>query len=191
MVSADKHDNELNVILLTGLPGVGKTTIVNRLAEYYVGKGLKLSGITTREVRASGVRIGFKITDLETGREGWLARKNSNTGPHVGPYRVALEDLEMIGANALATAATGSADIIVVDEVGPLEMTSYAFRNSLSKILSGNRPTIVTVKMGSNYREIEQIRGKSVRFEITTENRDTIYHELIELADEWISHSRS
>ena len=191
MVSADKQDDELNLILLTGLPGVGKTTIVNRLAEYYAGKGLKVSGITTREVRASGVRIGFKITDLATGREGWLARKNSHSGPHVGSYQVVLEDLEMVGVSALSNAATGSADIVIVDEVGPMEMTSHGFRSSLSKILSGNRPTIATVKMGSNYHEIERIRDKGVRFEITAENRDTTYDKLIELVNEWIDRSRS
>lgn len=191
MVSADQHDNELNIILLTGLPGVGKTTMVNRLAEHYVGRGLRVSGITTREVRASGVRIGFKITDLATGREGWLARKNSHRGPHVGSYQVVLDDLEMIGVSALANAATGSADIIIVDEVGPMEMTSHGFRNSLSKVLSGNQRTIATVRMGSNYPEIERIRDKAVRFEITAENRDTIYHKLIELVDEWIGHSGS
>jgi nucleoside-triphosphatase len=78
------RSDELRVILLTGRPGVGKTTVVNRVYDHYSKNGFKIDGLTTREVREAGARTGFMITDLSSGQEGWLAKKDLGTGPRVG-----------------------------------------------------------------------------------------------------------
>src|SRR5207237_9156657 len=91
----------VRVILLTGRPGVGKTTIVNRIYEHYSASGLKIEGMTTREVRERNARTGFMITDLSCGREGWLAKKDLTTGPRVGYYVVGYEDLMKIRVDSL------------------------------------------------------------------------------------------
>jgi nucleoside-triphosphatase len=172
--------------LLTGAPGVGKTTIVNRLCSHYSAKGMNIQGITTREIRENGQRIGFKITDLATGKEGWLAKKDSSTGPRIGSYHVVSDDLENIGVRTLERAFKGPADLIVVDEMGPMEMTSSSFRNAISKVLKAERPTLVTVKLGSRYPEVEQIRAQSIQLEITKDNREEIHRKITEYIDEWI-----
>jgi nucleoside-triphosphatase len=185
LVSTLDQDDGLKVILLTGTPGVGKTTTVNRLCSYYSAKGMSIQGISTREVREDGQRIGFKITDLATGREGWLARKDTLVGPRIGLYRVVTEDLENIGVRALERAIEGPAELVVVDEIGPMEMTSSSFRNGIFKVLTEERPTVVTVKLGSRYPEVEQIRPRSIQLEITKDNREEIYQKLIGQVDEW------
>ncbi len=177
----------MKVILLTGLPGVGKTTIVNRLCTHYSTRGRTVEGITTREFRENGLRVGFRITDLSTGEEGCLARKDSGAGPRIGSYHVVSEDLERIGVGALERACKGTADIIVVvDEIGPMEMTSTSFRNAVSKIFDGQHATVATVKFGSRYPEVEKIRERSTLLEITKDNREGIYRRLIEQVDDWI-----
>lgn len=186
MVSTNHFENELRIILLTGPPGVGKTTMIDRLATTFLSKGLTVSGITTREVREGGNRIGFKITDLTTHEEGWLARKDSSSGPKIGSYRIVSQDLERIGVNAIERASEQRTDIVIVDEIGPMEMTSSMFRRSLSRIFSGERPTIATVKLNSRYPEVEEVRGKSIQFEITTDNREAIYDRVVKQVDEWI-----
>ena len=190
MVSTNYFENELKIVLLTGPPGVGKTTMVDRLATTFLAKGLTVSGISTREVRESGNRIGFKIKDLATREEGWLARKDSSSGPKVGSYRIVSQDLERIGVNAIERATKQPTDIIIVDEIGPMEMTSSMFRRSLSRIFSGERPTIATVKLGSRYPEVEEVRGKSIQFGITTDNREAIYDRVVRHVDEWIKQKR-
>jgi len=186
MVSTFEQDDELKILLLTGQPGVGKTTVVTRLYSYYSARGLRIQGISTREIRENGVRLGFKIRDVGTGREGWLARKDYSAGPRVGPYHVISEDLENIGVVGLQQAIQGPADMIVVDEIGPMEMTSPAFRNVISAILSGERPTVATVKLGSRYPEVERIRVRSTQLEITKENREEIFHKVTEYVDAWL-----
>jgi nucleoside-triphosphatase len=175
----------LKVILLTGVPGVGKTTIVSRLCANCSAKGITVHGVTTREMRENGQRVGFKITDVATGAEGWLARKDLPDGPRVGSYRVVTANLEQIGVAALDRAMEGHASIVVVDEIGPMEMTSVSFRNAVSRIFDKEEPVVATVKLGSHYPEVDKIRGQSKQLEITKDNRENLYRELIEQVDKW------
>lgn len=176
----------MRIALLTGSPGVGKTTMVMRIAESLVARGLKVGGVTTREVRESGVRTGFRIKDLSTKKEGWLARKDSGEGSRIGSYRVANEDLDGIGVEALRNAANGRTDLAIVDEIGPMEMTSTLFRSSLVEVFHGAQPTLATVKLGSKYEEVEEIREKCLQLELTKENREQIHATLIDQINDWV-----
>src|SRR2546422_9975597 len=191
MASISQGRSGLRVILLTGRPGVGKTTMVNRIHEHYSASGLKIEGMTTREVREGGARTGFMITDLSSGQEGWLAKKNLTAGPRVGSYVVVSDDLEKIGVAALERSMKGAADLVIVDEIGPMEMTSPSFRNSISKVLNGYRAVVATVKFGSRYPEVETILRKSLHWEITKDNRESIYRRIIRQVDDWIGEPRS
>jgi nucleoside-triphosphatase len=191
MVSTLHQDDELKVVLLTGAPGVGKTTTVTRVCSFYSAKGMSIQGITTHEIRENGQRIGFKVTDIATGKEGWLARKDSSTGPRIGSYYVVSEDLENIGVRGLERAVEGPAHLVIVDEIGPMEMTSSSFRNVISRVLKAERPTVVTVRLGSQYTEVERIRPQSIQMEITKDNREEIYRKLIGQIDEWTKQDRS
>ena len=177
--------------MLTGRPGVGKTTMVNRVYEHYSKNGFKIEGLTTREVREGGARTGFMITDLSSGKEGWLARKEPGAGPRVGSYVVVPDDLEKIGVAALERSMNGAADLVIVDEIGPMEMTSVSFRNNISRVLNGYRAVVATVKFGSRYPEVENIRQKSLHWEITKENRESIYRRLTRQINDWIGQPRS
>ena len=90
------------IILLTGPPGIGKTTAIMKAVEALKArKGLKIGGMITREVREGGKRVGFQIIDLVSNRTGWLAHINQPEGPKISKYRVNLRDLEEIGVKAL------------------------------------------------------------------------------------------
>jgi nucleoside-triphosphatase len=190
MASIAARYDRLRVILLTGRPGVGKTTIVNRVYEHYSAGGFKVEGMTTREVREAGARTGFMITDLSSGQEGWLAKKDLTAGPRVGSYVVVSDDLEKIGVAALERSMNGAADLVIIDEIGPMEMTSASFRNNIFKVLNGNRTVLATVKYGSRYPEVEKTLQKSVHWEVTKENRESIYRMIIRQIDDWIREPR-
>ena len=186
-----ERSDGLRVILLTGRPGVGKTTMVNRVYEHYSKNGFKIEGITTREIREAGARKGFMITDLKSGQEGWLAKKDLGVGPRVGSYVVVSEDLEKIGVAALERSVNGTADLVILDEIGPMEMTSNSFRNSISRVLDGDKAVVATVKFGSRYPEVEKTSQRSLYWEITKENRESIYRKIIRQVDDWISKPRT
>ena len=94
------------VLLLTGAPGVGKTTVLIKIVEALKAKGVSVGGMISREAREGNVRVGFEIIDLTNGKHGWLAHVNQKSGPQVGKYHVNIEDLENIGAKAIADADT-------------------------------------------------------------------------------------
>ena len=78
------------VILLTGLPGVGKTTVLIRVVEGLRARGITVGGMISNEVRENGIRMGFEIFDLTNGKRGWLSHVNQRSGPRVGRYLLAL-----------------------------------------------------------------------------------------------------
>jgi nucleoside-triphosphatase len=171
---------------LTGPPGIGKTTLLERVASHFSSQGVKIGGFTTSEVREHGRRIGFKIIDLSTGGGDWLSRKNGGTGPRVGSYRVISENLEKFGVEPLRRAIADPIDLLLIDEVGPMEMTSLSFRRSISRVFSADKPIVATVKLGSHYPEIEKVRGSCFQFEVTLATRDEVFRRLIEQIANWI-----
>ena len=133
------------MLLLTGHPGVGKTTALMKAVESLrTRRGLKIGGMITREVREGGKRIGFQIIDVGTGKVGWLARIDVSDGPRVGKYGVNLKDLEGVGVKALLEAME-KADLVVCDEIGPMELKSAAFRQVVSKLVNCDKPVLGTV----------------------------------------------
>ncbi len=136
--------------------------------------------------------MGFRIRDLASGREGWLARMEGSTGPRIGKYTVDTRDLETIGVDAIRNAIEGTSRLVLVDEVGPMEMTSKPFREVISRLFRTGKPTVVTVKYGSHYEEAEEARlsaGTSM-ITITPDNRSRVITRIIEHLDAWVGDRR-
>ena len=109
-------------VLLTGRPGCGKTTLIKRVVKELA---LPAGGFYTEEIREHRRRIGFKIITL-TGEEAVLAHVGFNTTQRVGKYGLDLRVLESIGAEAIC-AAVRARRMVVIDEIGPMEIRSPVF----------------------------------------------------------------
>jgi len=160
---------------LTGRPGIGKTTVLLRIVDELRMRGFKIGGLISREVRKDGSRIGFKITALDSGREGWLAHVRQTVGPKIGRYRVCMKDLESIGVDAILRAIR-EAEIIVIDEVGPMELFSQPFRRAVAEALSSEKTILGTIHYRVKTPFIAEIkrRGDVSIIEVTRENRETL-----------------
>jgi nucleoside-triphosphatase len=109
-------------VLLTGRPGCGKTTLIKRVVDQLE---LPAGGFYTEEIRQRGGRVGFKIVTLE-GEEALLAHVGFNTMHRVGKYGLDLRVLESIGTKAIC-AAVRARRLVVIDEIGPMEIRSPVF----------------------------------------------------------------
>jgi nucleoside-triphosphatase len=121
------------VLLITGAPGTGKTTVLTKTVNLLRERGFSVGGMLSREIREGGVRVGFEIIDLETQKRGWLANIKQSNGPQVGKYRVNIDDLEAVGVQAMIHAAAAS-DIIAIDEIGPMELSSEKFKEVMHNL---------------------------------------------------------
>ena len=133
------------VLLLTGSPGVGKTTVLMKTVNVLKERGFKVGGMISREVRENGIRTGFEILDFEdSSKRGWLAHVNQRNGPVVGRYRVNLGDLEVIGAKAIMH-AVADCDVVAIDEIGPMELFSERFREAAGRALKSPKVVLAVV----------------------------------------------
>ncbi len=167
------------VLLLTGAPGVGKTTVLLKSVEVLKGKGFSVGGMVSREVREGNVRVGFEILDLTSGKHGWLAHVNQQGGPRVGKYRVNLQDLDGVGAKAILE-ATKKSQVIAIDEIGPMELYSPRFKQAVTKALQSHKPVVAVVHAqakdpllaAANHREDAEV------YTVTLVNRDALPRQL-------------
>ncbi len=157
---------------------MGKTTLVERVIQ---AVPLKCGGMITKEIRKIGRRVGFSVHDVLTGREGVLAHIHLERGPKLGRYRVNLRDLEEIGAAAIERALE-ECELVVIDEVGPMELHSERFIRAVERALESDKHLLVTVHRASNHHLAYRIRHEADRFfRLSTTKRDRITEEIIEL----------
>ena len=173
------------LIFITGRPGIGKTSVLLRAVDVLKAKRYKVAGMVSREVRKGGVRVGFEIFDFETGRRGWLAHVNQPTGPQVGKYRVNLNDLNVVGASSILS-AVANADVIVVDEIGPMELSSPAFKEAVTQAIRSEKPVLGTVHHRAKDPLITAIRarGDAEILEVTYENRGDLHNLMVRRLEE-------
>jgi nucleoside-triphosphatase len=162
-------------ILLTGKPGVGKTTLIRRLLAH---GGWRAGGFFTEEVRAGGQRTGFRLVTLD-GREALLASaRPAAWRPRVGRYTVHLESLEELAIPALQE-ALAQAELIVIDEIGKMELLAPAFRPVVLACLDAAKPLLATIGVGQD-ATMRAIRARPdvTLIEVTPANRDRLVHEV-------------
>lgn len=131
-------------ILLTGPPGVGKTTAIKAVTALL---GAKAGGFYTRELRHRGERTGFEIVTLD-GRTAWLASRSPTPTfkdeVQFGRYRVNLTAVNSFVVPALQR-ALDAGKIVVIDEIGPMEILSELFCDTVQKILNESAPVVGTI----------------------------------------------
>ncbi|MGD1055065.1 MAG: NTPase [Nitrososphaerales archaeon] len=160
--------------LLTGPPGVGKSTIISRVILRLKSSGVIVGGCSTTEKKAKGARVGFEVLNLTDGTRGELASVSTSLGPRVGRYRVNLTDLSTVGAVGLANAAASS-EVIVIDEVGPMELVSPEFRRGVRACLNSGKPILAVVHERLEDDLLAEMREKAKEtIAVTVENRDHV-----------------
>ena len=161
-------------ILITGLPGVGKTTLIVHLLE--ILKDHQVVGFYTKEIRKGGIRKGFELIDF-SGRKRILSHVSIKSPFRVGNYGVNVEGFEkFLDALEFFDPAT---DLIVIDEIGKMECFSGKFKTLLTSILDSEKSVIATLAL-KGVGVIEQIKFRpDIRlFEVTRDNRNRLAKDI-------------
>ena len=164
-------------ILLTGKPGVGKTTVIKKIVPLL---GVDAGGFYTEEIRVMDRRMGFRIVTLD-GKDGILAHVDCNSNYKVGKYRVDLDSFESVAIPTLEKAIKDKA-IIVIDELGKMELFSMKFKELVSNILDGEKSLLSVIKEnGDVFTENIKKRGDVTMITVNYENREGLLEKILGL----------
>lgn len=142
---------------LTGPPGCGKTTAALKIKNMLERSNVRIDGMYTEEVRVSGRRVGFRVVRIATNESGMMAHVDLRSSYRVGRYYVDIKALDNIGVAGILS-GLDSAEVVVVDEVGPMELYSGNFIRAVKKILSTEIPAILTVHYKASHPIVQDVR---------------------------------
>lgn len=180
---------------ITGLPGAGKTHALRKVIEMLQSEEVKVGGMVTDAIIEKGLKVGFNVMNILTEEEGVLAHRDSPSEVRFQfedyNYGINIEVLDSIGVNAIAM-ALGEADVIVIDEVGKLEVESPLFVKVVKEALEADKPLLLTLHKKSRNPLLQDIRRRDdVRIlEVTPINKNILPYKIIPLIKEEIGPSR-
>jgi nucleoside-triphosphatase THEP1 len=170
------------VLLLTGERGVGKTGVCQRVVREARERGLACAGVVSPAVSEDGEKTGITLVDVASGEYRPLAVADDLRGEvRWGKYRFVPEALEW-GAQVLEAATP--CDLLVVDELGPLELEAgQGLFGALDALNAGGfslalvvvRPELVEELKGRLGGRVEQV------LEVTLANREELPALIVDL----------
>ena len=162
-------------ILITGLPGVGKTTLIQELSREL--NHFHPAGFYTAESREEGVRKGFELISLD-GKRGLLSHTDIKSPDRVGKYRVDIKGFEsFLDSIPFFNPLTR---LIIIDEIGKMECLSDRFERILKEIVDSEKWVIATIALKGSGLIAEIKKRDDVKiFEITKSNRASLLSEIL------------
>jgi nucleoside-triphosphatase len=165
-------------ILLTGLPGCGKTTAIMKIVADLSHE--KVAGFYTQEIRQKGARKGFRWKRLD-GAGGTLAHVEIKGRFKVGKYGVDVEGFEKSVVPVLDI-ERNDAELFVLDEIGKMECFSEKFVAAVRRLFASDKSVLATVaRKGTGLiREVKHYPGTRL-FNLTREDRDETITEILHM----------
>ncbi len=166
-------------IAITGKPGVGKTTLCKKIWEK-LKPNLSISGFITLEIRVKNRRVGFEVFDLRKEVKTKLASVGK-CKTMVGKYCVHITEFEEYLKNS---SLRDACDLIIIDEIGPMELKSYFFVELIEELLNSETPKLFTIHAKSKHPLLEKIRRTFKIYTIDERNRNQVTEKVLELLKE-------
>lgn len=163
-------------LLLTGLPGVGKTTVLKKLARHFADRNP--AGFYTEEIRVGGSRQGFRLTSLN-GETGLLAHVDNKSSARVGRYGVDIQGFESF-LTKLDLPSTSS-QLAFIDEIGKMECLSRLFVEQMKKLLDSKMVVVATIAAkGGGFISAVKQRRECRLIEVKRGQGERLFAELVE-----------
>jgi nucleoside-triphosphatase len=173
--------DDIPKIGITGMPSVGKTETLIKIIEKIEKSGYKIEGMITETLLEDNKRVGFYVKDWQTNEREVFAHINFDLKDKVGKYGVDLNVLERVGVTAIENAINDeNIDIIIIDEIGKMEMLSEKFCETVIDALDSDKPILVTLHKKSRTPLLQDIRRRDdIRIlEVTAVNKNLLPYKI-------------
>lgn len=169
---------------ITGLPGSGKTHTLKRVIEVLLKeeKDLVIGGMIDEKITDGRHDVGIKVCNFQTKEEVVFAKPDIESKIVIGSLGVDLSLFESVAIDAIKNACE-SCDIIIIDEVGRVEVESQAFVDAVKEALDVDKPMIITLHKKSRNPLLQDIRRRDdVRIlEVTSINRNILPAKIVNI----------
>ena len=166
---------EAHILLITGMPGVGKTTVIRAIARHLGGQ--PLAGFYTEEIRERGERKGFRLIGFG-GEQGVIAHVDLTHTHRVGKYGVDVGAIDRLAEATLGVDVPLA--VYLVDEIGKMECMSSRFVEAVRALLEVSRPVVATIaSKGGGFIAEVKTRPDVLLWKITRTNRDAMRDRIL------------
>lgn len=174
--------SEVPKIGITGLPNTGKTQLLMKIIEMLEAEEMVVGGMITEAIIFKHKKVGFYVLDWLTKKKRKFAHENIESNVRVEDYGVDMRALDAVGVKAIRT-AIDEADVIIIDEVGKMEVESPGFVQVVNDALDSDKPIILTLHKKSRNPLLQDIRRRDdIRIlEVTPVNRNILPYKIMKL----------
>jgi nucleoside-triphosphatase THEP1 len=153
-----EHEEGRKIFIVTGAVGEGKTAWLVKLTGLLKERGISTGGILALRIMEEGKTTGYDITDIRTGERTPFLRHTGDAT--MGVERFSMDEAGLkAGQRALDLSANRDMDVIVIDEVGPLELKGQGWSNRISRLLNESRAMIILAVRKNLTEEVIQKFG--------------------------------
>lgn len=165
-----------HTLILAGRPGIGKTTIIKALIAQIADRA---GGFYTEEILGPGGRKGFRLVTLE-GRSYVIAHMEVRSRSKVGRYGVRVDVIDQVGAGAIRS-AVDTHPIVIIDEIGKMELFSSPFQSAVLKAISSPKIVIATAMQDEHpwVAAVKTLPNVTV-WEVNKVNRSKMVEEVLQ-----------
>jgi nucleoside-triphosphatase len=179
--------DDIPKIGITGMPSVGKTDTILKIIKSLEEHGYIVGGMITEPIIEKGHRVGFNVTDWQTKHQEVFAHINYEAKEKIGKYGVDITALDNLGVPAIEKAITDeNVNIIVIDEIGKMQMMSEKFCKMVIEALDSDKPIMVTLHKKSRTPLLQDVRRRDdIRIlEVTPVNRNLLPYKIEKIMEE-------
>jgi nucleoside-triphosphatase len=157
-------------LLVVGEPRSGKTSWCKGYIDERRESGSSVGGILSPAIEKQGQRVGSNALDLLTGKEIPFARlshcRSFKAGEMVGDYTISRDGI-IFACDAIKRAVESRCDLVVIDEVGPLELRGKGLMPAVELALRSGGNVLIVVR--SSLREALQKRFPEYEFAVVAD----------------------
>ena len=169
-----------HTLILKGRPGIGKTTLIKAAIKQLADRA---GGFYTEEILGPGGRKGFRLVTL-TNHSVVMAHVDLDTRVRIGRFGVNLAAIDEVGVTALRDAIEQK-PIVIIDEIGKLELASPQFQNMVIKVIGSSKLVLATA-MKDNHPWLAALQSLPLVtvWEVTLKNRTPLIAQVLEWIDQ-------